>query len=91
MSSAIARASRKTRAGAGTRSPRRIRTPTEKAMSVAIGTPQPCAPGPPRLQSEYSRAGTTIPPSAATTGKAACRTLESRPSSSSRLISSPTT
>ena len=35
---------------AGTRRPSRARTPSAKAMSVAIGMPQPSPPGPPALK-----------------------------------------
>jgi len=60
-------------------------------MSVAIGTPQPAAPGPPALTAAYSAAGTAMPAAAATTGRAAPRQVRSSPTTSSRLISRPTT
>jgi hypothetical protein len=51
MSSAMASAARNTLSVTGTRSPSRASTPSANAMSVAIGTPQPRAPGPPALTS----------------------------------------
>ena len=45
----MARAVRKTLSRAGTREPTRASTPSANAMSVAIGMPQPDAPGPPTL------------------------------------------
>ena len=47
MSSAIASDSSITRSASGTRDPRSARQPTTKAMSVAIGMPQPRAAGSP--------------------------------------------
>jgi hypothetical protein len=49
-SSAMARVNRNSRALVGTRGPAAARTATAKAMSVAIGIPQPCAAGPPALK-----------------------------------------
>ena len=43
MSSATASVLRNTRTPLGTRVPKRARMPSAKAMSVAVGTPQPCA------------------------------------------------
>ena len=60
-------------------------------MSVAMGMPQPRAPGVPALSAAKIRAGATSPPSAAATGRSALRKLERCPTESSRLISSPTT
>ena len=61
------------------------------AMSVAIGMAQPEEPSPLGLTARNSAAGTTIPPMAAMTGSAARRGSRSSPSTSSRLISKPTT
>ena len=47
MSSAIASAARNTFRPLGTRGPSSASTPSANAMSVAIGTPHPAAPGPP--------------------------------------------
>jgi hypothetical protein len=47
MSSAIASESSMTRSPDGTREPRSAMQPTTKAMSVAIGMPQPCGASPP--------------------------------------------
>jgi hypothetical protein len=47
MSSTMASASRKTFSAEGTLGPRRATTPRAKAMSVAIGMPQPPDPSPP--------------------------------------------
>ena len=47
----------------------RARTPTAKAMSVAIGMPHPRLPGMPGVDGQRRRnAGTTMPPRAAATG-----------------------
>ena len=46
MSSTIAAAVRKIRNSIGTRRPIMAMSATAKAVSVAIGTPQPCAHGP---------------------------------------------
>ena len=51
MSSTIASVSRNSRAADGIRRPRRPSTPTAKAMSVAIGIPQPEPPSPPATTS----------------------------------------
>ena len=57
-------------------SPSRASTPRAKAMSVAIGMPQPAAPAPPALtRPGSSAAGTTMPPSAAKAGSAASRAV----------------
>ena len=50
MSSTIASESRKIFSGDGTRLPSKASTPTAKAMSVAIGIPQPALPSPPALK-----------------------------------------
>ena len=49
MSSTIARVSRKTLSELGTWRPSSATTPNAKAMSVAIGIPQPADPSPPVL------------------------------------------
>ena len=71
--------------------PNRDRIPKAKAMSVAIGIPQPRLPSPPTLNTAYMIAGTTIPPKAALTGRIDFSSEESCPTTISRLISSPTT
>ncbi len=43
MSSATASVLRNTRTPFGTRLPKSARMPSANAMSVAVGTPQPCA------------------------------------------------
>ncbi|MCY1309055.1 hypothetical protein D9M70_591100 [compost metagenome] len=91
MSSMIARASRNTRTEAGTARPSKARTPTAKAMSVAVGTAQPRRNSSAPLRDRYSRAGTMTPPHAATTGKVASLILANAPSWISRRISMPTT
>ena len=50
MSSTIASVSRKTLREFETRGPISDSTPTAKAMSVAIGIPQPADPSPPALK-----------------------------------------
>ncbi|MNR53215.1 hypothetical protein D3C85_1731890 [compost metagenome] len=61
-----------------------------KAISVAIGMPQPAAVGWFRLITKYRPAGISMPPKAAITGKLALLMEESSPSNNSRLISRPT-
>jgi hypothetical protein len=90
MSSTTARPSRKAFSAEGTRSPARAITPTARAMSVAIGTPQPRALVPPAM-SRYTTAGTAIPPIAAASGRADARLPARWPLVTSRLISRPTT
>ena len=63
---------------------------TANAVSVGIGTPQPCAHCPDGITSAYSAAGTAMPPSAAAAGNAAERRVARRPTVNSRLISRPT-
>ena len=91
MSSTIARASTNSLSDGATRLPSRLSTPTAIAMSVAIGMPQPWTPACPALKARKISAGTTIPPTAAMAGRAALRGSRSSPSTSSRLISRPTT
>ena len=90
-SSMMATAVKKTLSDAGTRLPSRTRMPRAKAMSVAMGIPQPrSATGLPQLIAAKIRAGTAMPPKAATAGSSTCDRVASSPSSISRLISSPT-
>ena len=89
-SSAMANAVRKTLSETGTRSPSIERMPTAKAMSVAVGIPQPLAASVPWLKAAKIKAGASMPPAAATTGRIALRTDESCPLTTSRLISRPT-
>ncbi len=92
MSSTIASVSRKSFRLLGTRAPSNASTPTANAMSVAMGIAQPSSPLPlPTLMATNRSAGTTIPPTAATAGRAARLRSRSSPVTSSRLISSPTT
>ena len=87
----MAAAVRKMRSSTGTRAPIITIRATAKAVSVAIGTPQPCDHGPCGMTSRYSAAGATMPPIAAAIGSAAERRLARWPTVNSRLISSPTT
>ena len=57
MSSTMATLSRNTLSPAGTREPSRASTPTAKAMSVAIGIPQPRGPRRTGVEARNSRAG----------------------------------
>ena len=91
MSSTMASAVKNTLSPTGALSPSNAKTPRAKAMSVAMGMPQPAAPSVPALMARYISAGTTAPPTAAATGSAAPRTEDSSPTSTSRLISRPTT
>lgn len=91
MSSTIASESSITRRPTGSRAPSTAMQPTTNAMSVAMGMPQPRAAGSPHWSARYRPAGTTMPPSAAATGRAARRASRSSPMTSSRFTSSPTT
>ena len=86
----MASAVRNTFSDTGTRLPRIDMMPTAKAMSVAVGIPQPEAPCVPWLNRVKMRAGIAIPPAAAMTGIMAFFTLDSSPQMTSRLISRPT-
>ena len=66
------------------------RIPTAKAMSVAVGMPQPLAARVPWFTSVKTRAGTATPPKAAMIGRIAFLNDESSPQTTSRLISRPT-
>ena len=91
MSSTIASASRKSLSDGAIRLPSRLSTPTAIAMSVATGMPQPRLADVPAVIARKISAGTIMPPAAAIAGRAARRGSRSSPSTSSRLISSPTT
>jgi len=60
-----------------------------KAISVAIGMPQPIAPSPLVLMAKYNRAGNTMPPMAARIGRIATLMFESSPANTSLFISKP--
>ncbi len=51
-SSAMAMAVKKTFKGRGMREPNMVKIPRVKAMSVAMGMPQPCSAGPPALKNK---------------------------------------
>lgn len=68
MSSMIVAAVRKMRNSIGTLRPIMAIMATAKAVSVDIGTPQPCAQSPAGMSITYTEAGITIPPMAAATG-----------------------
>ena len=89
-SSATASAVRKILSDTGTRLPSIERMPMAKAMSVAVGIPQPFAAIVPWLNAVKKIAGTSMPPAAASTGRMARRADESCPQTIARLISSPT-
>ena len=75
----------------GTRLEKTESTPSEKAMSVAMGMAIPrCMAGSAGQIRWKTMTGTSIPPQAPMTGASAFFTLESSPQSISRLISSPT-
>jgi hypothetical protein len=92
-SSTTARLSRKVRNGAGRWLLITANTASANAMSVATGIAHPWSASPPvsRLISTNSAAGTTMPPTAAATGKAAWRGSRRSPATNSRLSSSPAT
>ena len=58
----MARATRNAKSDFGTRLPNSVNTPTAKAISVAIGMPQPRMPAPPALKTVYISAGAAMPP-----------------------------
>ena len=89
-SSTIAKAARNILRDAGTLLPNRDITARAKAISVAIGIPQPAELGSLKLKQKNKKAGNSIPPTAAKTGMAAFLNVDSSPSISSRLISKPT-
>ena len=89
-SSAIASAVRNILSDTGTRSPSIERMPMAKAMSVAVGIPQPLAAIVPWLKAVKMIAGKSMPPAAASTGRRAFLADESCPQTISRFISSPT-
>ena len=80
MSSATASVDRNTRTPFGTRLPRSAKMPSANAMSVAVGTPQPCtASGCDALNSRSMQMGAHTPPAAPSMGGLACRMLVSSP------------
>ncbi len=87
-SSTTASATKKSFNAGFTLSPRSIKIPKAKAISVAIGIPKPI--GFFALNPTYIKAGTTIPPIAATIGNDAFEIEESSPISISLFISRPT-
>jgi len=89
-SSTTARVSRKTRSMGCTRGAMRPSIVTANAMSVAVGTAQPCTAGVPALKATKMTAGTATPPKAAATGTIAVDMRRSEPPANSRLSSSPT-
>src|SRR5581483_8058637 len=90
-SSRMASAVSRTFSAGGTREPRMASTASEKAMSVAEGTAQPLSvSGEPALNPTKISAGTSMPPAAARPGSTRRGQVDSSPSTSSRLISSPT-
>ena len=87
----IASAVRNTFIEAGTRLPNSESTPSAKAMSVAVGIAQPRITSPLFQLSEAKiSAGTAMPPAAQRPGRTRRDQVESWPSTTSRLISSPT-
>jgi hypothetical protein len=90
-SSTIAMVSTRSFTPEETRSPNSARTPTAKAMSVAMGILHPSPPAPPAVSATKIAAGRIAPPSAAKTGSAAALRSRNSPVTNSRLISSPTT
>ena len=86
----MARAVRNTFRDTGTRSPNIDNIPTAKAISVAVGIPQPLAASVPWFTSVKMRAGTATPPKAAMMGRIAFLKDDSSPHTTSRLISRPT-
>ena len=89
ISSAVATALRKVLEGCPIWAPARVSRPTAKAMSVAMGIPQPDAPGPSQLKDRYRTAGRSIPPIAAARGRAAFLAVDRAPLMNSRFTSRP--
>jgi hypothetical protein len=90
-SSRIANAVRKIFNSRGTRLPSIARMPSENAMSVAAGIANPrSTAASPRVTHKNVAQGRTMPPTAASAGKAARSKVRRSPSSTSRLISMPT-
>ena len=92
-SSTTAKVSRNVRSATGRCVLITARTASAKAMSVAVGIAQPRRAPPPvvALTSTNRIAGTSMPPSAATTGKAARRGSRRSPATNSRFSSNPAT
>ena len=89
-SSIIANAVRNIFNANGTRPERSEAMPNEKAISVAMGTPQPFANSVPLLKIVKINAGTSIPPTAPAMGNTDCLKDASSPLTISRFISMPT-
>lgn len=75
----------------GTLLPNSDNTPKEKAISVAIGIPQPAIAFGFLFTIRNKTAGIIIPPIAADIGKAACLNDDNSPAINSRFISKPAT
>ena len=89
-SSMIANAVKKTFNDNGTRLPSKDKTPSENAMSVAVGIAQPCVFSEPALNAKNINAGNNIPPNAANNGNNTFFGDDNSPVISSRFISKPT-
>lgn len=89
-SSIIARAVRKIFSENGTLLPSKVSTPSENAMSVAVGIAQPRIYSVPELKNTKIKAGNITPPAAENTGSSAFLTSESSPFKISLFISRPT-
>ncbi len=70
-SSTMAKAAKNIFKEAGTRLPSKVMMASAKAMSVAMGIPQPAALSVPRFKTVKIKAGTMAPPTAAKMGSAA--------------------
>ena len=89
ISSTTARVVRNILSDMGTRLPSIASTPSEKAISVAMGMAAPLLKSVPALNIRYIPTGTTMPPIAAMIGRSACLNELNSPTSTSRFISSP--
>ena len=88
-SSTMANAVRNILRLSGTLSPNSFKIAKEKAISVAIGIPQPWAVWGESFKKRNNNKGKIIPPIAANKGNIAFRSPLSSPIRSSRLISNP--
>ena len=89
-SSMIASAVKKIFKPNGTLLPSKAAMPSENAISVAIGIPQPFVYGVPLLIKRKINAGTIMPPIAPIKGSIACEKEDNSPSVISLFISMPT-
>ncbi len=91
ISSTIAKAVKNIFSPNGTRLPNNVKIPRVKAISVAIGIPQPSEPTLSDPKNKNINTGNSIPPIAANIGNEALRSVVSSPTKISLLTSNPIT